>query len=105
MGWLSVWEKPPSAAPRGLRAAGGPGGTGASSPPRRDAAMSRAGPAGVACAPRQAGAASASTSAQDDADRAGWVESSSCLAAGLIVVESTDLTPWLLARRLQRAQP
>lgn len=106
MGWLSVWEKAPAAAPRGLRAAG---------TPARDAMMGRgeslprrAGSTGAGSATPFAhttapapGAAAAAAASRDESERAGWVESSACLAAGLVVTESTDLTGWLLARRLQ----
>jgi hypothetical protein len=100
MGWLSVWEKAPAAAPRGQRATGAPA---------RDAMMGRgeslprrAGSNGAGSAALLAPApASGATAARDETERAGWVESSVCLAAGLVVTESTDLTAWLLARRLQ----
>ncbi len=95
MGWLSAWDKAPTAASRGVRTSGAPGTVGA---PRHDAAISRGEPS-----PRRAGPAGVGgTPVQDDADRAGWIESSASLAAGLVVVETADLTPWLLARRLHR---
>lgn len=102
MGWLSVWEKAPAAAPRGLRAAG---------TPARDAMMGRgeslprrAGSTGAGSATMLAhtpAPAPGTAASRDESERAGWVESSACLAAGLVVTESTDLTGWLLARRLQ----
>ncbi|MGA1289046.1 MAG: hypothetical protein ACO3ZK_16220, partial [Rubrivivax sp.] len=92
--------KAPAAAPRGLRAAG---------PPARDAMTRRGEPLPRRAGPSSSGSASSpaqipapgATAARDETERAGWVESSVCLAAGLVVIESTDLTAWLLARRLQ----
>lgn len=108
MGWLSVWEKAPAAAPRGLRAAG---------PPARDAMTRRGEPLPRRAGPSNAGSAAqiahtpvpapvpGVTFARDETERAGWVESSVSLAAGLVVTESTDLAAWLLARRLQQQHP